>query len=89
MNQVPVGMLQLLDEESRVPGASNSTLLRKWSKYLKNGSHLSLTEQKHPLKFCVNHYAGKVCVPGERIYLVVQLRCVSASLSPFCLVKLV
>ncbi|XP_078620440.1 myosin-IIIb-like isoform X3 [Branchiostoma floridae x Branchiostoma japonicum] len=54
----PLGMLALLDEESRFPQASDQSLVEKFNKHISSQYHW--TPKGSGLVFGVQHYAGKV-----------------------------
>ncbi|XP_038654074.1 myosin-IIIa isoform X4 [Scyliorhinus canicula] len=56
--QKPVGLLSLLDEESRFPQATDQTLVGKFEDNLK--SNYFWRPKTVDLSFGINHYAGKV-----------------------------
>ncbi|XP_051910752.1 myosin-IIIa isoform X2 [Hippocampus zosterae] len=56
--QKPMGMLSLLDEESRFPQATDQTLVEKFQDNLKTKSFWR--PKRIDLGFGINHYAGKV-----------------------------
>ncbi|XP_077364898.1 myosin-IIIa isoform X2 [Festucalex cinctus] len=56
--QKPMGMLALLDEESRFPQASDQTLVEKFQDNLKTKNFWKL--KRMDLGFGINHFAGKV-----------------------------
>ncbi|XP_034022241.1 myosin-IIIa isoform X1 [Thalassophryne amazonica] len=56
--QKPMGMLSLLDEESRFPQATDQTLVEKFDNNLKSKSFWR--PKRVDLSFGIHHYAGKV-----------------------------
>ncbi|XP_006871745.1 PREDICTED: myosin-IIIa [Chrysochloris asiatica] len=56
--QKPVGLLSLLDEESRFPKATDQTLVEKFETNLK--SQYFWRPKRMELSFGIHHYAGKV-----------------------------
>ncbi|XP_045391066.1 myosin-IIIa [Lemur catta] len=56
--QKPMGLLSLLDEESRFPKASDQTLIEKFEGNLK--SQYFWRPKRMELSFGIHHYAGKV-----------------------------
>ncbi|XP_046384046.1 myosin-IIIb-like [Ischnura elegans] len=59
----PVGLLALLDEESRFPRASDRSLVEKFHGNLK--SKFYVRPKSDALCFAVHHYAGRVVYQGE------------------------
>ncbi|XP_040611333.1 myosin-IIIa isoform X2 [Mesocricetus auratus] len=56
--QKPMGLLSLLDEESRFPNATDQTLIEKFEDNLK--SQYFWRPKRMELSFGIHHYAGKV-----------------------------
>ncbi|KAM6215284.1 myosin-IIIa [Rhynchocyon petersi] len=56
--QKPMGLLSLLDEESRFPKATDQTLIEKFENNLK--SQFFWRPKRMELSFGIHHYAGKV-----------------------------
>lgn len=54
----PVGLLALLDEESRFPNATDLSLVRKWNSNIKTQQFMS--HKTNSLMFSIKHYAGSV-----------------------------
>ncbi|CAD5118433.1 DgyrCDS7142 [Dimorphilus gyrociliatus] len=54
----PVGLLALLDEESRFPNATDLSLVRKWNTNIKSPYYVS--HKTNSLMFNIKHYAGNV-----------------------------
>ncbi|KZS21454.1 Neither inactivation nor afterpotential protein C [Daphnia magna] len=54
----PLGLLALLDEESRFPGASDISLIEKFQKNITSDYYIR--HKAHGLDFTVQHYAGRV-----------------------------
>ncbi|KAG7260048.1 hypothetical protein CRUP_007740 [Coryphaenoides rupestris] len=61
--QKPMGMLSLLDEESRFPQATDQTLVEKFEDNLKSKNFWR--PKRVDLGFGINHYAGKVIYNAE------------------------
>eukprot|EP00117_Sycon_ciliatum_P007630 scpid20349/ scgid0053/ Myosin-IIIb len=57
--QKPLGMLALLDEESRFPKATDNTLIDKFHTHLKD-SEFYKAPRDNSCQFTITHYAGKV-----------------------------
>ena len=57
--QRPMGLLALLDEESKFPRATNETLASKFHRNLQSSSHYIKPKDNGPT-FIINHYAGNV-----------------------------
>ncbi|EFX77076.1 hypothetical protein DAPPUDRAFT_305891 [Daphnia pulex] len=54
----PLGLLALLDEESRFPGASDNSLIEKFQKNIRSDYYIR--HKSNGLDFTVQHYAGRV-----------------------------
>ncbi len=54
------GMLSLLDEESRFPGATDVSFCQKIRKHLGSSRHLTLPEDLKSLDLSVSHFAGHI-----------------------------
>nr|XP_033775662.1 unconventional myosin-IXa isoform X2 [Geotrypetes seraphini] len=59
ISRKPTGLLQLLDEESNFPQASNQTLLDKFKHQHEGNSYIEFPAVMEPA-FIIKHYAGKV-----------------------------
>ena len=55
----PLGVLSLVDEESRFPAATDSSLIRKLVANL-NSEHFSSPQESQSLLFTIAHYAGNI-----------------------------
>lgn len=58
--QKPIGLLALLDEESRFPRATDFTLIEKFNKNLEGPHYEQPKETDVYPSFAINHYAGRV-----------------------------
>jgi hypothetical protein len=56
----PVGLLALLDEETRFPGATDHTLVDKLHHNLRSHKRYHAPGDTRALQFSINHYAGSV-----------------------------
>ncbi|XP_029431738.1 LOW QUALITY PROTEIN: unconventional myosin-IXa [Rhinatrema bivittatum] len=59
ISRKPTGLLQLLDEESNFPQATNQTLLDKFKRQHEGNSYIDFPAVMEPA-FIIKHYAGKV-----------------------------
>ena len=57
---MPIGLFALLDEETRFPNASDTSLLDKLNHNLSKHPAFVPVLGKHGLRFAVNHYAGSI-----------------------------
>ena len=57
--QKPIGVYALIDEESKFPKATASSLLEKLRKHLIKHPYIKKEKSKEP-KFSIQHYAGPV-----------------------------
>ena len=57
--QKPIGVYALIDEESKFPKATASSLLEKLRKHLIKHPYIKKDKSKEP-KFTIQHYAGPV-----------------------------
>lgn len=61
IEQKPNGILAMLDDECKLPGASDAKLASRMYKALDTHGRFSANApQKRDSKFCINHYAGQV-----------------------------
>ena len=56
----PLGLLSLLDEETKFPGATDQTLIYKLRSNLQVHEQYTPSTDQNSLKFTLNHYAGTV-----------------------------
>ncbi|KAK6179101.1 hypothetical protein SNE40_011534 [Patella caerulea] len=56
----PLGILALLDEESRFPKATDTTFVEKLNHCISKNDHYQKSQKRSPPCFSINHYAGKV-----------------------------
>ncbi|XP_078541143.1 unconventional myosin-IXa isoform X2 [Lissotriton helveticus] len=59
ISKKPTGLLQLLDEESNFPQATNQTLLEKFKRQHEGNGYIEFPAVMEPA-FIIKHYAGKV-----------------------------
>ncbi|XP_069480762.1 unconventional myosin-IXa isoform X2 [Ambystoma mexicanum] len=59
ISRKPTGLLQLLDEESNFPQATNQTLLEKFKRQHEGNGYIEFPAVMEPA-FIIKHYAGKV-----------------------------
>ena len=76
-----MGLFKLLDEESRFPNGSDSSLVAKWQRNLNKHKHFGCVPGEENV-FYIKHYAGKVTKFNLRSKTTVPTRmehCKSAS----------
>ena len=57
-SQRPLGLLALVDEESKFPQATNATMVHKLTKNLNSNTHYIPTRGQADTSFAIKHYAG-------------------------------
>ncbi|XP_065898234.1 myosin-IIIa-like isoform X2 [Dysidea avara] len=56
----PIGLLTLLDEESKFPRATDSSLVMKFNRHFSKNDYFLSSRDARAISFAIRHYAGKV-----------------------------
>jgi hypothetical protein len=70
--QRPLGILSLLDEETRFPKATDQTLLLKIQTNHRKHKHFEDT-RRTPNSFGIKHYAGEVLPPSHYHFIYIYI----------------
>ena len=58
--QKPIGLLALLDEESKFPQATDNSLVLKFNRHFSKNDYYLSSQDGRAVSFAIRHYAGKV-----------------------------
>lgn len=64
--QKPIGLLALLDEESKFPQATDNSLVLKFNRHFSKNDYYLSSQDGRAVSFAIRHYAGKVTYNAKR-----------------------